>query len=257
MIIINFFKELHRRNSPFFYLGMMLLALFFLFLFTFKSCEDSLSDVCHWLKPCKFSASFAVYVFSLGWFLEYLKESWGEKNIRRVTWILFSIVSIEIVLVFFQGWITSVSYTDLHLSNAMTAIFSRRLYLLANIVIVADSAVVAFITYQFFRKISLKPEGYLWSIRAGFVTLILSSFLGAFVIAKYGQVPTDPNYLGFPFTRFLNRDNLISMHFVGIHYLQILPFCCYFFQKYLGKKFVVFAVAVFVIITLFFVFQAM
>ena len=256
MLVINFFKELHRRNAPFFYLGMALSALFLLFLVTFRSCENSLSEVCHWLKPCKFSASFAVYAFSLGWYLEYLKGIWGEKNIRRVTWLLLAIISIEIVLVIFQGWVTSVSYMDLHLSNAVTALFSRKLYILANAIIISDSVVILFITFQFFRKIALEPEAYLWSIRAGFVALILSSLLGAFVIAWYGQVPIDPTYYGLPFTRFTNRDNLISMHFLGIHYLQALPFCCYFFQKYLGKKFILSAMTIFVIGSLFFVFKA-
>ncbi len=100
----GFLLESRRRNGLFFYLGMCLFALFLVFLAAFGICRHSLSEICHWLKPFKFSLSFGIYVFTLGWYLEYLKTTLGEKKIKQVSrWITLLII-IEMVVILLQSW---------------------------------------------------------------------------------------------------------------------------------------------------------
>lgn len=255
--MIGVIKEAYRRNPVLFYLGIALTIMFILFVVTFRDCQHSMSEICHWLKPCKFSASFALYAFTLGWFLEYLKDTLGKPKIKVISWLLAVVITIEMIIIFFQGWLKSEYYVHLLFPMNTSQMYSRELYVLANTFIVTDALIVAYITVQFFRKISLQPEAYLWAIRAGFVTLLFSCGLGAFLVDHYGQVPLDLNHFGFPFTSFDSlRDIILSMHFLGIHYLQILPFCCYYFQKYCGKIFVVASVVIYAIVSLIFVLKS-
>lgn len=246
---INFFKELHKRNAIFFYLTVVLtsLALFV----SFHVCSNPLGQICHWLKPGKFAYSFALYVATLGWFMEYLKSGLGEKRIRFISSLIAILVSLEMINMLFQSWLDTDGSSLLKLSSAMADSISNMLYHLTNVIIVINVGIATFVGVQFFRPLSLKPEAYLWGIRAGFAVFIFSGFLGAFLVAKYGQVPIDDTRYGLPFTHFSTlRDNLISLHFLGIHSLQLLPLCCYGFQKYLSKWFTVSVSSLYMVICL-------
>lgn len=247
----EFIQELHRRNAPFFYTGVVLSVLFLVFFLTIGFCSHSLSDICHWLKPCKFAISFALYVFALGWYLEYLKSSVNKRTIHWITGLITFFVSFEMVLILLQGGLSSASYQSLRLSPETTLFLSKSLYLSSNATIIADSLVVMYIAFQFCKPIQLQPTVYLWGIRTGFLIFILSGFLGGYLLEKYGQIPANQIGLGLPFTNFSARDNLISMHFLGIHYLQIIPLCCYYFHKYVGKKFILSSIGLYVMGCLF------
>lgn len=236
-VLKDFNQELRRRNQFFYILGMILTALFVFFLLSFAYCQHSIAEICHWLKPCKFTISFALYVFTLGWYMEYLKSTAGESKIRFLTRLIGSLVIVETSIIFIQSWLVSDNYIRINMAANTTEWLSRGLYHLGNAVIVADTFVASFVAMLFFRKIPLTPESYLYGIRTAFVVFILSGFLGAFLIYRYGQLSPDTSSLGIPFTRFsTTRDNLISLHFLGIHFLQVLPFLCFYFQKYLGKQ---------------------
>lgn len=253
----DFFKELHRRNSVFFYLGMGLSILFVIFLLTFKACQGSLSEICIWLKPCKFTISFAMYVLTLGWLMEYLKDSLGEKNIRRITWIISILILVEMGVMTIQSWLASNNYYPAYFSKDTITLLGKSLYVLGNAIIIANTAVATYVGIHFFRKNPLKPVSYLWGIRAGFVIFLLGCFLGGFILERYGQVAADTHSYGIPFTHFTStRDNLISLHFLGVHSLQLLPFCCYFFQKQLGKGFVISSTVFYTAVCIFFISMA-
>jgi hypothetical protein len=237
---MTFLAELHRRNPLFFYVSLVFLALFTLFLTGYITCEYALFEICHWVKPGKFTFSFAIYAMTLGWLMEYLKEVLSRSKIKFLTWAITLLISAEMVVILLQSGLGSQA-TQLQ----------ALLYPLGNLIILINTLMVAYIGLQFFRPLTLKPIVYLWGIRMGFVIFMLSSVLGGFLVHKYGQVPPDPEHLGIPFTLFsTKRDLLISLHFLGIHYLQLLPFCCYYFQNQISQSFVFYSSGLYLIICL-------
>lgn len=235
-MVATFFKILKERNPLFFSLGIALIIQFFLFLVFFAICQFTLSEICNWLKPSKFSLSFAVYAFTLGWYMEYLKGLWSPQKIRAISTFITILILMEMTVIFLQSLQNS---HYLFISKEFDAIASRSLYIAANAIILVNTVIFLYIGIQFFRKIPLEPISYLWSIRSGFVMFTFSAFIGIFLIERYGQMPIDSTHYGIPFTKFsTTRDNLISLHFLGIHYLQLLPLSVYFLQKYAGKIFV-------------------
>lgn len=225
----EFFRELKRRNTLLFFLGVSLFFMFVVFLAGFIICDDPLFKVCHWLKPFKFTASFALYVFTIGWILEYLKESIGEKKIRQISRWIASLIIIEVIVVMLQSWQASDSYMDLQFSAQTTEYLSKIFHFIGNVTILINTMVAVYICFCFFRNIHLKPFSYLLGIRVGLLVFIVSCILGVFLLGHYGQVPPDPVHIGLPFTHLSSlRSNLITIHFMGIHYLQLLPLCGYF-----------------------------
>lgn len=221
----SFFQESKRRNPLLFNLSLILTLLFLLFLATFWICGNPpVSEICFWLKPFKFSLSFAVYVFTLSWLMEYIRPKIGDKRLRRISIGIIVLVVMKMGILFFQSVQYSDFFSSFDLSDQTTAHIAKTLSLMGNIVISITSALVLYIAIQFFRKVSLRPSSYLLGIRAGFVMFISSCILGFFLLLNFGPSPPDHQSFGFPFTKFQTaRDNLISIHFFGIHALQFLP----------------------------------
>jgi|694.fasta_scaffold11832_2 hypothetical protein len=241
-----FIDELRRRNSLFFYSGLLLFAMFIAFLISYSFCPYAFFEICHWLKPGKFALSFAVFLLTLGWYMEYLKGYLGEQKIKMLSRLIVFLIFAELVDIFLQSWLVSDSDYRFQIPTLTIREFSRLLYLLGNGLILVTTSITIYIGLQFFRPLSLKPTLYLWGIRAGFIVFIVSSILGGFLVHKYGQVAADPSHFGIPFTQFVPKRNiLISLHFLGIHYLQLIPLCCFYFEKYLKKTFVYSAVGIY------------
>lgn len=221
---MEFIQELYRRNRLFFYLSLGFFALFFVFLIGFAVCQFHLHRICLWLKPFKFSLSFALYTASLGWYMEYLQHARGKRWIGRVSGLIAGLVLLEMGIIFMQSFFVSDP-------NA-----SRNLFLLGTFVIILNTAAAAYVGWQFFDKIRLTPLSYLWGIRAGFALFVFSGILGGFLVWHYGQAPVDSSQYGMPLTQFsVVKDNMISLHFIGTHSLQLIPFLSYFFS--LGRVF--------------------
>ena len=231
-----FFSEAKRRNRLLFYLALALSFTFLIFLATFEVCgKPPLAEICYWLKPFKFSLSFAAYVFTMGWLMEYLKPMIGEKRLRQASLWIAALILIEMVVIFLQSIQYSDSYAYLQLSEKSTQSISSVLHVMGNAGILANTAVATYIAILFFGKIPLKPSSYLWGIRTGFAVFISSCFLGIFLLLYYGQVPPDHESFGFPFTQFYSaRSNLLSLHFFGIHAIQFFPLIGFYFKEQLA-----------------------
>lgn len=233
-------KNLKLRNPVLYYLGNCLLALFAMFLIGFIICHYSVYEFCSWLKPGKFTLSFALYAYALGWFLYYLKETLSEKTCRLLTWAIVSVIILEMVVTLIQSTMTTPLYSSLEVPLPLTQFLLRGLYKLGNLFIIINASIALFIGAQFFKPLELSPPAYLWSIRASFIVFVLSCFLGLLLVIYYGQPIPDPNNLNMSFTQLSTlRSNLITMHFLGVHSLQLIPFMVYYLQKYLGKKFLI------------------
>lgn len=255
----DFAIELKKRNTILFYLGMGLTTIFLGFIVAFGIWNKPIDQIFYWLKPFKFSISFAIYVFTLGWFLEYLNPILGEKKVRQLSAWFALLITIEMMVIFLQGWQVSVSYASLQLSPQTNELIKSILSFFGNATLVINPAFAIYIASLFFRRIHLEPRSYLWGIRIGFVLFIFSCCLGGFLMLQYGHLPPNSNQLGMPFTQFGSvRDNLNSLHFLGIHSLQIFPLCGYYLSDFKkGKSVIFFSAGTYVCASVFFLLKAL
>jgi hypothetical protein len=229
--------EAKRRNALLFYLSMILAFMFLIFLGSFGVCGNPpIAEICYWLKPFKFSISFALYVFAIGWLMEYLKPVIGEKRIWIVSVLIASLIVIEMVVIFLQSIQHSEAYTHFQLAENTTETISNILQLISTTAILTNTAIVSYVGILFFRKIPLQPSSYLFGIRIGFAVFLSSCFLGVFLLLYYGKVPPDHEHFGLPLTQLSSmRNNLISLHFFGIHALQLFPLIGYYFKEQISN----------------------
>jgi len=246
--------ELKKRSPTLFYFGIAFLILFGIFLVGFLVCQYNLYDICHWLKPWKFSFSFAIYLFTVGWYLYYLRNNFSGKTLQAFSWIICLLVSLEMTLIFAQSVTASDLYQAWHIPPQETQFWSEKFSILANILILATSGLTLFIGLQFFRDLKVHPLSYLWSIRVAFILFVMSAMIGLFLLFHSNQSAPDPKSLGLPFTQLSQaRSNLVSMHFIGIHSMQLLPFLVYYLNRYVGKNFLFATLSVYSILSLFFI----
>lgn len=231
-------KELKKRNFILYTLGINLLILFTIYLFALAICQYNIYELCHWLKPGKFTLSFALYAFTIGWFLYYLKNTLSETTLRILSWMIAATIVLELFVIFAQTTTETTFYSLLNVPASTTQGLQRVLYILGNILILSNTAITTYIAVQFFKPLPVQPEIYLTSIRVSFIVFLLSCLLGILMVLHYGQTDLDGNSLGLPFTQITTlRSNLISIHFLGIHIMQILPFVTYYLHNYIGRKF--------------------
>mgnify|MGYP001366556053 CR=1 FL=1 len=170
-----------------------------------------------------------------------------------VIWLIL----IEMIVIMLQSFQSSDSYTSLNFSSQTTELLSKILQPIGIVTIAINALVAMYICFFFFRDIHLKPPAYLWGIRIGLVVFIVSCGLGLFLLAHYEPVPADPTYLGFPFTQIRSvKSSLITIHFVGIHYLQLLPFLGYLFPTKNGILLIVTLSLLYLFFFVFAVFKA-
>lgn len=247
-------EELHRRNEILFYATAIFTAIFITFLIGYQTCGYVLYEICHWLKPGKFAISFAIYTATMGWYMEYLKDTLGEKRIRILSIAIVTLAFTEMLAIVFESWLTSGSIYSIQIPPETAKWLSRALYLAGNTMIITTTIITSYIGLQFFKPISLEPYAYLLGIRAGFVVFAISCTLGGYLIDHYGQMPLDGTHFGIPFMRYgSRRDILSSLHFLGVHYLQLLPLCCYFFHKYMKEVVILSTVGAYFLVCLYFV----
>lgn len=250
--IKHFPAELRRRNPVLFYLGTVLLLLFLFMVIGYTICQYTLYELCHWVKAGKFTLSFALYALTFGWYMEYFKGYLSNTTLKWLTWALALPIILEMTTTFTQTWMTSQDYARLNIDPATTARWLNILSKLSLGFIILNTLAATVIGLQFFRSINVKPAAYLNSIRASFILFFISAMLGGFILHHYGPALPDQSSLGMPFSDISStRNNLISLHFLGLHLLQILPFTVYYFQRYLGQKFLLATTALYSISSLF------
>jgi len=236
--IKQFPQKLWERNAVLYYLGNALTLVTIAFVIGIAVCQYSIYDICHWLKPGKFAFSFALYAYTMAWFLPYLKNELSANTIKLLTWSITGIIVLMMLFMFIQSGMSSSSYLSLGISAAHSDQIFVRLSQLSDVLILANTGITFFVAAQFFRDIQLFPKTYLWAIRSSFIIFNLSCVLGLIMLLYYSQVALTSDPLNLPFTQVKSlRNNLLSMHFFGLHVMQIIPFSVYYFPTFFGKKF--------------------
>lgn len=258
-LLTTFLREARRRNKLLFLASIILTFMFLLFLAAFGFCgAPPVAEICYWLKPFKFSISFALYLFTLGWLMEYLRPIWSKQKIEIVSLSLVVLIIIEMAAIFLQSIQHSRLYAHLQLSSHTNETIAEILPLITTIMILINTALVIYVACYFFLPISLTPKLYLWSIRIGFIVMILSCFLGLYLLLRYGKVAPSHTSFELPFSQIAStRSNLITLHFFGLHSLQLFPLLGYYVNKRVAYCIIGLLTLVFLGFSFYFLYQSM
>lgn len=227
--------QLKNRNGTLFFFGFACFALAGMCLFLVNASSTSVAEVNAWHKPLKFSVSIAVYVWTIGWFLQYL-PSFDSTFFSWTNVLLFTFELTYITLQAARGQEShfnqsSTLYSALFVAMAVAATF---------IVLYA-----AYIAYLFFR--SDFPDlsaHYLWSIRLALIIFVTFSLEGFLMGSRQSHTVGPPrSSISLPITKWnLDSGDLRVAHFLGMHALQLLPLLSHFVLKNTKAVFVVSAI---------------
>ena len=215
-------SELHHRDPVLAWAGWFQLGLFAAMLVIAPFDSRTVTGVNPWIKPMKFAASIAIYLWTVAWFLGYLsRPRWGIYAIR---WGVAVTFVVEILCIVVQAARGTTSHW-----NAAT-IFDSVLWASMSIGILINVLLDTLLLLLFFLRTPDIQKVYLWSIRLGIIVfLVLGSAPGFVMVFNGGHTVGAPDGgAGVPVVNWSTRaGDLRIAHILGLHSLQILPLVGY------------------------------
>lgn len=221
MNLPEFYQELVRRNRLLAYLGFAHIILFIVFLILSFIDSRTVMGINTWIKPMKFALSIAIYLWTVGWFLEYLKNY--PRSVRVISWGVAITMTVEIVCILFQA----ARGVQSHFNGA--TILDARIYFNMGNAIAINTLLTVWLTILFFvGKTKLSPT-YLLSVRLALLLFLFASAVGGMMVGQVSHsVGVDDGGAGLPFVNWSTEGgDLRIAHFIGIHSLQLIPFFAY------------------------------
>lgn len=231
MNLRGFVSELHRREPVLSLLGWVqwMLAAAFLLAMPFDSRE--ILGLNPWIKPLKFAVSIALYSWTLGWFLGYLRDA--PRLVKTVRWGVFTAMMVEIFLISLQSLRGVPSHFNRH-TPLDYAIFGTM-----GTFIVFNSVLLGAVFVRFMRHAPRElPPGYLWGIRLGILFVLLASLeAGAMLAHGAHAVGVPDGGPGLPIVNWSTEAGDFRIaHFLGLHGMQLLPLAGYWFSRHTPEK---------------------
>ncbi len=178
-----------------------------------------------WLKSVKFSLSITVYLWTLAWYLRYLRSN--RLGLALIRWS----AAISMVVVLFCVWMQSARGVLLHYNT--DTFFDASVFGVMTLMLVVNSLAVVLTFILFFLDPADLPPAYLWGIRFGLLLFIVAGWEGMLMLLHIGHTVGVPD--GGPGLPLLNwstqAGDLRIAHFAGIHALQLLPFIGYLLSR--------------------------
>ena len=221
MSLPEFYRELVRRNRLLTYVGLAHVGLFIIFLGLSLIDSRTVMGINVWIKPMKFSLSIAIYLWTIGWFLEYLK--YYSRSVRTISWVLAITMIVEIVCIVMQA--ARGVQSHFNFSTTLDAV----IFAVMGNAIGTNTLMIIWMTVLFFvGKTSLSPP-YLLAIRLALLLFIFASSVGGMMVGQASHsVGVADGGAGLPFVNWSTEGgDLRVAHFIGIHSLQIIPFFTY------------------------------
>lgn len=226
MKISSFYRELVNRNPLLAYVGLAYLILFFIFLgLSFVDIRTVLG-INTWIKPMKFALSIWIYLWTIGWYLDYLPNS--RRSVKVVSWGIALAMTIEMICIGLQGGRGVRSHFNI------SSVFDGIVFSFMGSFIMLNTLFLIFVTVLFFIKKTPLSSAYLWAIRIGLLLLLFSSAIGGVMVGNHAHsVGVADGGAGLPFVNWSREGgDLRIAHFIGIHGLQIIPFFAFLLEKY-------------------------
>ncbi len=220
----NFFAELHRRNPVLSWMGWANVALLAAALAAAPFDSRTVTGINPWIKPMKFAASVAIFLFTMGWLLEHVKRY--RRTVRVVAWGVAVVFAVEQACIFMQAARGTISHFNVR------SAFDAAVFSMMGLMIVVNTVAVAYVAQRFWRGGAGVPAPYLWGVRLGLLIFLLASLEGFVMIGlsshSVGVADGGP---GLPLINWSTRGgDLRVAHFVGLHALQVLPLLGYVFS---------------------------
>ena len=185
-----------------------------------------------WVKPMKFCASIAIYVFTLAIYLNFVE---GFEKLRL--WLgraVAAMMYVEIAAISFQAARGVTSHYNI--STAFDGTVFAVMGIAIGLNTVLDSVV--------FGLLLLAPRdlkiGALWGMRFGLIILIAAGFEGGAMVMHQAHAIGGPDGgPGLPFVNWsVEHGDLRIAHFLGLHALQLLPLIGFAFDRVLENVYV-------------------
>ena len=233
MLTMTTLRRLWTSNAPLTAAGLLMVAALAPFLAGLWLDPRVITGAPAWLKPAKFAASTAIFMFTLAWMFSYLP---GWPRLRRtVAWIAAATLVLEVVLIALQAWRGKTSHF-----NVGTRLDATVFAVMGTAILVQTASSVA-VTMALWRQ-PFADRAFGWALRLGMVIAILGASTGGLMTrataaqladARAGQwmtvfgahtVGAADGGPGLPGTGWnLQHGDLRVPHFVGLHAMQMLP----------------------------------
>jgi hypothetical protein len=220
---MNFFSELKKRSKSLFWAGMLNLTAFAVLLALSFFDDRLVSEANVWHKPMKFSISICVFLWTMGWFLDYLPQIRKVQKIKIT--IILALVLEQIVII---GQAARGQLSHFNISTIGNAF----LFQLMGIAIVVNTVMVLW-ALLLLRPVENLPLSYKRGLQIGMFIFILASLEGFMMVGNLGHTIGAPD--GQEGIFFLNwakaYGDLRIAHFFGLHALQVIPLFAWFVAR--------------------------
>lgn len=220
---MNFFSELKKRSKSLFWAGMLNLTAFAVLLALSFFDDRLVSGANVWHKPMKFSISICVFLWTMGWYLDYLPQI---RKVQKIKITIILALILEQIVIIGQAARGQLSHFNI------STIGNAFLFQLMGIAIVVNTVMVLW-ALLLLRPVENLPLSYKRGLQIGMFIFILASLEGFMMVGNLGHTIGAPD--GQEGIFFLNwakaYGDLRIAHFFGLHALQVIPLFAWFVAR--------------------------
>jgi hypothetical protein len=217
MKISEFLYELRNRNALLYYFGWTNVLLLAGCVMGYSVDDTQVMGINAWIKPMKFAISVAVYSWTFGWLLHYIKS---ERSKSFITWAVVVTMFVENFIITLQAARGETSHYNI------TSVLNASLFSTMGTFIAINTLVNFYTVIIFFIKGKTTLTGHhLAAWRGGLVLFFLGSISGGLMISNMAHTfgSTDGG-VGLPFTNWSTQaGDMRAAHFFTLHGLQAIP----------------------------------
>lgn len=222
----RFVGEVFSRNRALGAVGAFNLAAAAVFLLLMLFDQTTVLGINRWIKPFKFGASVGIYLWTVAWFLPYLRI--GRKAAGGIGGAIAVSMFFENALIFMQA----IRGTMSHFNN--DTVFDGSVFGLMGLLILFNSVMLFVLLLLFVFRAGDAPRTWIWAIRIGLGLLILGSIEGGYMIGHGGHsVGAADGGAELPLIHWnAEAGDLRPAHLIGLHGVQVIPLFAY----WLGRR---------------------
>lgn len=179
-----------------------------------------------WVKPMKFTISVGFYLCTIAVYLYFIEGRLLAKKV--VGYGASLLLAGELVLIIMQAARRTTSHFNV--ANG----FDGMVFSAMGLMIVANTLLIFYLLYLYFKAEVRLPRPVLWGMRLGIILFLLSSFEGGYmsVVLRHSVGVADGGP-GLPFVNWSTQGgDLRAAHFIGMHALQVMPVAGYLFDRF-------------------------
>lgn len=221
----RFFTTLKERNAILYVAGWVCIGCTLLCGLLVLVSRTQVLGINAFIKPAKFFASIAIFLWTMGWFTGLLTQ---RRAVTIYSWVVVLVMAFEMAVIVGQASRGQLSHFNVH------SLASGILFTLMGIAITTATLWTAYIGYLFVVKPPIGlPTAYLWGIRSGILIFVIFAFEGFMMAGRLahtvGALDGGP---GLPVVNWSTQyGDLRIAHFFGMHALQLIPLFGYYFAR--------------------------